>query len=77
MPQTARNLLRYSVTVLLAHIGFENSSDIAIETLTDIADHFLRRMTLLLKAATEQKDNGFPVRYKKSISLLKCLCIFT
>ncbi|XP_029678663.1 STAGA complex 65 subunit gamma-like isoform X1 [Formica exsecta] len=60
MPQTARNLLRYAVTVLLAHIGFENSSDIAIETLTDVADHFLRRMTLLLKAATEQKDHGFP-----------------
>lgn len=50
------------MTVLLAHIGFENSSDIAIETLTDVADHFLRRMTLLLKAATEQKDHGFPVR---------------
>ncbi|KAL6428046.1 hypothetical protein ACFW04_008432 [Cataglyphis niger] len=60
MPQTARNLLRYAVTVLLAHIGFENSSDIAIETLTDVADHFLRRMTLLLKVATEQRDHGFP-----------------
>ncbi|KMQ94752.1 staga complex 65 subunit gamma [Lasius niger] len=60
MPQTARNLLRYAVTVLLAHIGFENSSDIAIETLIDVADHFLRRMTLLLKVATEQRDHGFP-----------------
>lgn len=60
MPQTARNLLRYAVTVLLAHIGFENSSDIAIETLIDIADHFLRRMTLLLKVATEKRDHGFP-----------------
>lgn len=60
MPQTVRNLLRYAVTVLLAHIGFENSSDIAIETLIDIADHFLRRMTLLLKVATEQRDHGFP-----------------
>jgi len=48
------------VTTLLAHIGFENSSDIAIETLTDVADHFLRRMTLLLKVATEQRDHGFP-----------------
>lgn len=60
-PQTARNLLKHAVTILLAHIGFENSSDVAIETLTDVADHFLRRMTLLLKAATEQ-SNGFPVR---------------
>ncbi|XP_071638367.1 uncharacterized protein [Temnothorax longispinosus] len=59
-PQTARNLLRHAVTTLLAHIGFESSSDVAIETLTDVADHFLRRMTLLLKAATEQRDHGFP-----------------
>jgi len=61
--QTARNLLRHAVTTLLAHIGFENSSDVAVETLTDVADHFLRRMTLLLKVATEQQtDHGFPVR---------------
>ncbi|XP_011647458.1 uncharacterized protein LOC105433726 isoform X2 [Pogonomyrmex barbatus] len=59
-PQTAQNLLRHTVTTLLAHIGFESSSDIAIETLTDVANHFLRRMTLLLKVATEQKDCGFP-----------------
>ncbi|XP_014488596.1 PREDICTED: uncharacterized protein LOC106751876 isoform X1 [Dinoponera quadriceps] len=59
-PQTARNLLRHTVTILLAHIGFESSSDIAIETITDIVDHFLRRMTLLLKVAVEQKDHGFP-----------------
>jgi len=59
-PQTARNLLRHAVTTLIAHIGFENSSDVAIETLTDVADHFLRRMTLLLKVASEQKDHGFP-----------------
>ncbi|KAG5323346.1 ST65G protein, partial [Pseudoatta argentina] len=59
-PKTARNLLRHTVITLLAHIGYENSSDVAIETLTDAADHFLRRMTLLLKAATEQKDHGFP-----------------
>ncbi|KYM84723.1 STAGA complex 65 subunit gamma [Atta colombica] len=60
IPKTARNLLRHTVITLLAHIGYENSSDVAIETLTDVADHFLRRMTLLLKAATEQKDHGFP-----------------
>ncbi|KOC61942.1 STAGA complex 65 subunit gamma [Habropoda laboriosa] len=50
----------HAVIILLAHIGFEKSSDIAIETLTDIADHFLRRMTLLMKVAYEQKDHGFP-----------------
>ncbi|XP_018396240.1 PREDICTED: uncharacterized protein LOC108774596 isoform X2 [Cyphomyrmex costatus] len=59
-PKTSRNLLRHTVTTLLAHIGFENSSDVAIETLTDVADHFLRRMTFLLKAASEQKEHGFP-----------------
>ncbi|XP_076643647.1 uncharacterized protein LOC143353933 isoform X2 [Halictus rubicundus] len=58
-PETTRAILRHAVTVLLAHIGFEKSSDIAIETLTDIADHFLRRMTLLMKAAYEQKDHEF------------------
>lgn len=59
-PQTARNVLKHAVTILLAHVGFENASDIAIETLVDVADHFLRRMTLLLKVATEQRDHGFP-----------------
>lgn len=67
-PQTARSLLRHAVITLLAHIGFENSSDVAVETLIDVADHFLRRMTLLLKAATERKDHGFPVR---KINLLR------
>lgn len=55
------------MTTLLAHIGFESSSDIAIETIIDVVDHFLRRMTLLLKAAVEQKDHGFPVREDKCI----------
>lgn len=60
--ETTRSILRHAVIILLAHIGFEKSSDIAIETLTDIADHFLRRMTLLMKVAYEQRDHGFPVR---------------
>nr|XP_012140849.1 PREDICTED: STAGA complex 65 subunit gamma-like isoform X3 [Megachile rotundata] len=59
-PETARSILRHAVIILLAHIGFEKSSDIAIETLTDIADHFIKRMTLLIKVAYEQKDHGFP-----------------
>ncbi|XP_043491669.1 uncharacterized protein LOC122517377 [Polistes fuscatus] len=59
-PETAHNLLRHAVIVLLAHIGFEFSSDLAVEMLTDIADHFLKRMTLLLKVASEQEDHGFP-----------------
>ncbi|KZC09257.1 PREDICTED: uncharacterized protein LOC107187593 [Dufourea novaeangliae] len=58
--KTTRAILRHTVIVLLAHIGFEKSSDIAIDTLTDIADHFLRRMTLLMKVAYEQKAHGFP-----------------
>ncbi|XP_076179085.1 uncharacterized protein LOC143152634 isoform X2 [Ptiloglossa arizonensis] len=58
--ETTRSILRHAVIILLAHIGFEKSSDIAIETLTDIADHFLRRMTLLMKVAYEQRDHGFP-----------------
>ncbi|XP_078047265.1 uncharacterized protein LOC144475332 isoform X2 [Augochlora pura] len=57
--ETTRVILRHAVIVLLAHIGFEKSSDTAIATLTDIADHFLRRMTLLMKVAYEQKDHEF------------------
>ncbi|XP_046487274.1 STAGA complex 65 subunit gamma isoform X1 [Neodiprion pinetum] len=59
-PETAHGLLRHSVIVLLAHTGFENSSDIAIEAVTDIADQFLKRMTRLLKLAAEQDKCGFP-----------------
>ncbi|KAK1128449.1 hypothetical protein K0M31_002912 [Melipona bicolor] len=59
-PEAARSILNHAIITLLAHIGFEKSSNIAIETLTDIADHFLRRMTLLMKAAYEQRDHGFP-----------------
>ncbi|XP_043584522.1 uncharacterized protein LOC122568638 isoform X1 [Bombus pyrosoma] len=59
-PEAARSILKHAVITLLAHIGFEKSSNIAIETLTDIANHFLRRITLLMKAAYEQRDHGFP-----------------
>lgn len=59
-PETARCILKRTVIILLAHIGFEKSSDIAIDTLTDIADHFLRRIALLMKGAYEQKNHGFP-----------------
>jgi len=58
-PTTARKLLKHAVIGLLAHIGFETSSDTAVETLTDIGEHFLRRMSLLLKVTVEQKDHGF------------------
>ncbi|XP_043256185.1 STAGA complex 65 subunit gamma-like isoform X2 [Colletes gigas] len=53
-PETARSILRHAVIILLAHSGYEESSDIAIETLTDIVDHFLRRMTLLMKDIAER-----------------------
>ncbi|XP_034944623.1 uncharacterized protein [Chelonus insularis] len=59
-PSTARNLLKHAVIVLIAHIGFEMSSDIAIETLVDIADNLLRKITFLLKSASEQQLPGFP-----------------
>lgn len=77
-PQTARNLLKHAVTTLLAHMGFENASDIAIETLIDVADHFLRRMTLLLKVATEQRDHGFPVKgiYKYYCVLILIMIVY-
>ncbi|KAF7996526.1 hypothetical protein HCN44_002158 [Aphidius gifuensis] len=57
---SSRSLLKHSVIVLSAHVGYDKSSDIAIETLTDVADYFLKRITLLLKIASEQKEHGFP-----------------
>lgn len=62
-PTTAQGLLKHAVIVLLAHIGFEKASDYAIATLTDVADHFLKRMGLLIKVASEEKNYGFPVSY--------------
>lgn len=59
-PEAAGHLLKHAIVVLIAHIGFEKATDVAIETLTDIVDHFLRRITLLMKAAHEQEDHGFP-----------------
>lgn len=47
--------------VLLMHLGYTSSSDVALDTLTDVADNFLKKMTLLLKIASEQTDHGFPV----------------
>lgn len=61
-PLAAHNILKHAVEVLLVHIGFEKSSDIAIETITDIVQLFLRRMTLLLKLASEEKNDAFPVK---------------
>lgn len=63
--EMVRGLLRHAVIILLAHIGFEKSSDIAVETLTDVADHFLRRMALLTKAASEQTDHGFSDTFER------------
>ena len=62
-PSTAQGLLKHAVIVLLAHIGFDKASDYAIATLTDVADHFLKRIGLLLKVASEEKNYGFPVSY--------------
>ncbi|XP_066585934.1 STAGA complex 65 subunit gamma-like isoform X2 [Prorops nasuta] len=59
-PETAHNILKHAVIVLLAHIGFETASNVGINMLTDVADHFLRRITLLLKVASEQAEHGFP-----------------
>lgn len=59
-PESAHGLLRHSVIVLLAHTGFETSSDIAIEALTDIAEQFLNRTARLLKLSAEQDECGFP-----------------
>ena len=58
---TARNLLKHAVIVLASHIGYENASDVAINFLTDVADYFLKRITLLLKIDSEQINYGFPV----------------
>jgi hypothetical protein len=65
-PATAQGLLRHAVVILLAHIGFDKASDYAIATLTDVADHFLKRMGLLLKVASEEINYGFPVSYCNS-----------
>lgn len=67
---TAHGLLKHAVTVLLAHIGFDKASDTAIATLTDSADFFLKRISLLLKVASEEKNYGFPVRKLKNFKLL-------
>ncbi|XP_058806880.1 uncharacterized protein LOC131673148 [Phymastichus coffea] len=64
-PPTAQGLLKHAVTILLAHIGFDKASDYAITTLTDVADHFLRRMGLLLKVASEENNCGFPDAIEK------------
>lgn len=60
-PSTAQGILKHAVTILLAHIGFDEASDYAIATLTDAADHFLKRIGLLLKLASEERNYGFPV----------------
>ncbi|XP_008552335.1 STAGA complex 65 subunit gamma [Microplitis demolitor] len=57
---TCRSLLKHAVCVLIAHMGYEQSSDTAIETLVDIADNLLRKITLTFKYACEQPNTGFP-----------------
>ena len=62
-PATAHGLLKHAVIILLAHIGYETASDYAIGTLTDVADYFLKRIALLLKVASEERNCGFQVSY--------------
>ncbi|KAL7303282.1 hypothetical protein TKK_0004476 [Trichogramma kaykai] len=64
-PSTVQSLLQHSVITLLAHIGFDKASDHAINTLSDIADHFLRKIGLLLKKASEETNYGFPDALQK------------
>ncbi|CAG5074847.1 Similar to Supt7l: STAGA complex 65 subunit gamma (Mus musculus) [Cotesia congregata] len=59
-PSTCRSLLKHAVTVLIAHIGYEQSVDTAIETLVDVAETLLRKITMMLKFACEQPNSGFP-----------------
>lgn len=73
-PSTAHGLLKHAVIVLLAHIGFDKASDYAIATLTDVADHFLRRMGLLIKVASEENNCGFPVNGLKIFQITFVYC---
>ncbi|XP_014211188.1 uncharacterized protein LOC106641314 [Copidosoma floridanum] len=64
-PATARSILNHAVITLLAHVGFEKAWSHAIDTLTDVAEHFLERISLLLKTASEEKNYGFPDALEK------------
>lgn len=70
------DVLLENVTITsLMHLGFVSASDIAVETLTDLIAMFLRKITLSLKHASEQTNNGFPVSTIDSVKILHTLFI--
>ncbi|KAJ8676331.1 hypothetical protein QAD02_012118 [Eretmocerus hayati] len=67
-PSTVHGLLKHAVITLVAHIGYDRASDCAIANLTDIADLFLKRISMLLKVALEEKNCGFPDALEKVLT---------
>ncbi|KAF4526889.1 hypothetical protein B566_EDAN014511 [Ephemera danica] len=47
-PHVARKILQKSVAALLAHTGYETAKLSALDTLTDISQHFLQHLSKLL-----------------------------
>ncbi|XP_022193874.1 STAGA complex 65 subunit gamma [Nilaparvata lugens] len=56
-PRLVQRILEKTVAALLAHAGFDFSMDSALKVFADVADEFLKKVTMLLRTYVDQ-DNS-------------------
>lgn len=61
---SAKKILQKSVATLFAHIGYDNTSQWVLDTMTDVTEEYVQKFTHLLRVAVDQESisgsTGFP-----------------
>jgi STAGA complex 65 subunit gamma len=52
-----RHFLMRSVAAITMHAGFDGCIEVCLDTLTDVLDHYLRRIVLLFRASTDTRND--------------------
>lgn len=66
------------MAALLAHAGYQTTRESNLNTFTDVAEEYIKKMTSLLRVAVDQgansKATGFPVSCLLYFTLLNINC---
>lgn len=64
---TAKTILQKSVATLLAHIGYDNTRQYVLDTLTDVAEEYIQKFTRLLRIAIDQESMSGPTGFSDAM----------
>ena len=56
----AKKALRKSVGTILAHTGYDSTVYYILDTLTDIVEEYIKKLTLMMRTAKDQGAGAFP-----------------